>query len=272
MLQHMSKFPTATTPFANLLMRRLKLVANSESGHCYILGNGGSLKHIDFSLLNPDIAIGCNLQFLHNESNSINLKYFTHLDPIAALGEVKTPLRAQFEEYIKEHDEISFFLSMRDMFRVTGSNVYHLAPLGNNWPGNRDHRKQLQFRSDSQPLLGSLRGQINLAIFLGFTSATLLGHDYLLTPTRSGHFYELGQGALVDLNGWNSDFIMNATKFIELSIVSPEPATSVIQIVSMTESPTLTARYRENFEIIDDLDLQILAEANNRFGFGYTLN
>ena len=268
----MSKFPTATTPIANVLMRKLKVVANSESGHCYILGNGGSLKHIDLSLLTSDIAIGCNLQFLHNESNSINLKYFTHLDPISALGETNTPLRVKFEKYIKDHDEISFFLSMRDIFRVTNKNVYHLAPLGNNWPGNKDPHKQLQFRSDSQPLLGSLRGQINLAIFLGFTSATLLGHDYLLTPTRSGHFYELGQGVIVDLNGWNSDFIRDATQFIDLRIVSPEPATSVIQIVSTTESPELTARYKENFEIIDGSDLQILAEANNRFGFGYSLN
>ena len=271
MLNAISRFPTATKPAAEILMNKIRKLANSETGHCYILGNGGSLKYLDLSLLNPDAVIACNFQFLHKQSDSINLKYFTNLDPIATLGEINTPLRIRFEEFIKEHSEIAFFLSMRDVFRVTGKNTYHLAPLGNNWPGNRDPSKRLQFRSDSQPLLGSLRGQINLAIFLGFTSATLVGHDYLLSPTISGHFYEFGHGATVDLYGWNAEFLEHATKFIDLKILSPKPATSVIPVISQAESSTLISQYRENFEIVDGSDLQILAGANAQYGFGYTL-
>ncbi len=270
-MNSLTKYPKTTKPLAEILMRRMRNLANSENGHCYILGNGGSLKYLNLKLLSSDVVIGCNFQFIHNQSNSINLKYFTSLDPVATYGEKGTPIRMRFEKYIKDHHEISFFLGMRDLFRVTGKNVYHLAPLGNNWPGNLNRHKRILFKSDSQPLLGSLRGQINLAIFLGFKSATLVGHDYLLSPTISGHFYEFGHGATVDLYGWNSEFLEYATKFIDLKILSPKPATSMIPIIAQAESSKLISQYRENFEIVDGSDLHILARANAQYGFGYSL-
>ena len=271
MIHSFSKFPTATKPVAEILMNKIRKLANSETGHCYILGNGGSLKYVDLRLLNPDVSIGCNLQFLHNESDSINLKYFTLLDPIATLGEIDSPLRVRFEEYMSAHIEISFFLSMRDIFRVRGDNTYHLAPLGNNWPGNRDPIKRLQFRSDSQPLLGSLRGQINLAIFLGFTSATLVGHDYLLSPTISGHFYEFGMGSQVDLGDWNVEFLKRASQFIDLEVMTPSASRSEISVVSYKEKCDVPPIYRENIQILSPSDYRLLSDANTAYGFGYNI-
>jgi len=261
----------ATLP-AQILMNKLKALADTESGSAYIIGNGVSLKSIDFLKLKQDPVIGCNFQFLHCEEKFLNTKYYLHLDPLRSTGEIRTGLRSHFERYIRENKNINFFLSIRDYARFRGKNVFHLAPLGGNWPGNKDYSKRIIFRGKSQPLSGSLRGQISLAIYLGFSKATLLGHDYLLTPTYSRHFYEYGEGVKTDLAGWNSDFLRRASEFIDLEIVGPAGSNSSIPMKSATEVFRENTLYRENSEIISREDLALLSEANEKYNFGYLLN
>jgi hypothetical protein len=255
-----------------LLLSKMKELANSEKGKCYLIGNGGSLKNYNLSNFANRPSLACNFQFIHAETPYLDLRYYTHLDPLKTLGKRNSELRNAFESYVAKNKDISFFLSMRDFIQFRPTNAFHLAPIGDNWPGNLDERRTDLFSRHAKPLLGTLRGQINLAIFLGFSSATLVAHDYLLSPTHSGHFYEFGIGKEIELGNWNVEFLSKASQFIELEIMSPTPCKSSIPVVTYTDTFDTSPSYRENNEIISIHESKLLSAANDSYEFGYKLH
>ena len=235
---------------------------NSESGSCYIFGNGSSLKSINFGQFNDLPSIGCNLLLLHSNVNTLNLKYYTFLDPIKSMGLNHKLFLKRFTFFIKKNPNIAFFVSPFDKFKLSGRNINYLAPLSDDWPGNTNPALARMLDRSNEPLAGSLRAQILLAIYLGFERLILVGHDYTLFPTKSGHFYENSVDEFVDLSEWNIDFLFEASKIVDIITIGIESDSKVLPYEEVGVRKRISNNSVRNLPISQD-DLQLLQVLNN---------
>lgn len=201
-----------------LFFARISSLYKSENGKCYIFGNGWSLKGIDLRKFLDAPVIGCNFHFLIDSMYKLTPKYYVHLEKLNELGKREHFFRTYFEKYVDSHSSTKFFVHLYDYLKLKKQNCFFLIPIGRNWyPAGTAFEQQ--FDAIKIPLEGSLRSSINLAIYLGFSEIVLVGHDYLMQPTRAGHFYEKGIGEQIHLENWNADFLNSAQKLINIKII-----------------------------------------------------
>ena len=110
--------PILSSLTCNFFMKKMKPLHNSESGSCYIFGNGSSLKDINFDDFSDLPAIGCNLLFLHNDVSRLDLKYYTFLDPMKSMGKNYAIFFQRFNAFTKREQNVTFFVSPYDRFRL----------------------------------------------------------------------------------------------------------------------------------------------------------
>jgi hypothetical protein len=253
-----------------ILMSKMKVLHNSESGACYILGNGSSLKNVKLAHFSDLPAIGCNLLCLHSDIADLNLKYYTFLDPMKSMGKQNRVFLGRFKEFIGSNPNIKFFVSPYDYIRIRNRNVSYLAPLSNNWPGNKDKNLALLLHRSKKPISGSLRAQILLAIYLGFDKLILVGHDYTLYPTRSGHFYENDIEEFIDLSEWNKDFLNEIAKLVDIESLGIGSESKVVKYKEIPESKRLSSNSNSKIPISKE-DYFLLQRLNEDEGIGFQL-
>ena len=249
-------------------MRKMTEMHNSESGSCYIFGNGSSLKNLDFEQFNDLPSIGCNLLFLHSDVSKLNLNYYTFLDPIKSMGINHALFSKRFTCFIKKNPNTAFFVSPFDKFKLNGRNINYLAPLSDDWPGNSNPALGRMLNRSNEPLAGSLRAQILLAVYLGFERLILVGHDYTLSPTKSGHFYENNVDEFVDLSEWNIDFLFEISKIVDIITIGIESGSKVLPYEEVGIRMRSFNKSVRNIPISQE-DLQLLRALNNDAAIGF---
>lgn len=253
-----------------VLLPKMKVLHNSESGACYIFGNGSSLKNVELAHFSDLPAIGCNLLCLHSDIRNLNLKYYTFLDPMKSMGKQNRVFLNRFKDFIGRNPNIAFFVSPYDLLRIRNQNVSYLAPLSDNWPGNKNKDLALLLHRSNNPLSGSLRAQILLAIYLGFDKLILVGHDYTLYPTRSGHFYENDVEEFVDLSKWNKDFLNEIAKLVDIESLGIGSESDVVRYKEIPESKRLSSNSNSKIPISSE-DYFLLQKLNEDKGIGFQL-
>ena len=186
------------------------LVTSNEKFHnvhkgetCYILGNGGSLKYFDLSVLSNATTIGCTYSLMDNRLSTSSLNYCVFpsaylMYPLWKKKNLITGQRIQlnalspiFKKLIKENNKTHFFVSLTDRysFLKTPENMSYIYHFG------KKEGYSFDMAGAFSLLDGGLDAMIGIAKYLGFSKLVLLGCDYLGSPCLEGHFYSTNDPA-----------------------------------------------------------------------------
>jgi hypothetical protein len=110
---------------------------------------------------------------------------------------------------------------------------------------------------DSQIINGTLRFQINLAIYFGFKSAILVGHDYISNHEFAGHWFEKGITRQdCDVSDWNRSFLEDVSKVIDLKFVTLNK--NIQSKYELVIYPLDKQIYKENSRILESSSIEYL--------------
>ena len=242
--------------------RKFKHLHRGES--CYIFGNGISLKDMDLRKFNDKISIGCNFLWTHNDFPALNMKYYCGVEPFfnypvcwnrSSRRIERNPLGSLQNRLQKQYPRISFFTSLSNLFGIRGDNVYYLHHFDVKEPGAGNFTLDGAFY-----FVGTMHVMIGMAIYMGFTSAHLVGCDYTHSPQRLLHFYEKGQGLSRYDDDWNADFFDLVQERIDLTTITSAGATSkTLKYVEYDRHVGAAPVFRENTELISREYLDLLA-------------
>ena len=109
-------------------VKKNKRFKNIHAGEtCFILGNGGSLKYFDLSVLSNSLTIGCTYSLIDNRLRGSGLSYCVFpsaylMYPFWKKRNPKTgriqlnSLTPIFKKIIKENSKTQFFISLTDKY------------------------------------------------------------------------------------------------------------------------------------------------------------
>ena len=261
-----------------LFHRELKTLGKYKNEHigetCYIFGSGPSIKYLDLTDYQDNIGIASNWLVFHKDFDKLNIKFITEIDPFSLSPFFNSIFKNKKMNNQFKHQFTRYFLQ-----RVCKSNsilLTNITNLGIKIYTEFDNKKIIfvndgfPFKSynnhnnirclskQSQYMDGTLKFQINLAIFLGFKNAILIGHDYISNNNFAGHWYEKGIiKQNIDINNWNKEFLVETSKYIKLKFLT-------IDLTSKTKDlnfiyPNKSIKYRENNEILSSRHLKYLS-------------
>lgn len=255
--------------FSKTLNKNLEF-KNLHSGEsCYIFGNGTSLKYYDLRAFNDKPSIGCGAFSAHKDIKDLDLKYYYIGHPLFFYKFWKNPYSKNYEVnkvgrfYRRKVDllpETQFFMSLSNYFGIRRDNVNFLYHFG------EVHSLSVDNRADGifSMMEGSLMGMIGVARYLGFSDITLVGCDYTFNPKMYGHFYEKGIGR----TGHGAAFLPETFDLLKdkvtLRTVTPHAdfSSDVVPSLTYQELSGEAPDFKENSEIIAEVDLNELAEMN----------
>jgi len=228
---------------------------------CYLWGDGVSIKHFDLSAFPSHVSIAGNYLRNHVQFRELNVKFWLFITPMFfwPLAFRKNNKNFKNERAWRRH------YSPR---RLKDSQVISVMSL-TNWPftaGTRSlyifdkfpasDKPDLFFRKDI--LAGTVNASVALAVYLGFENAYLIGFDYTHATAHQGHWYERGHGSVVNQDEYNKDFFAVASKYINLITVTLDGPGRILQSITYEELTSRKPSYRENFELTDSRNLEIL--------------
>ena len=246
------------------ILARNKQFKNLHAGEsCYIFGNGISLKEMDLSKFNDKISIGCNFIWLHNEFDSLNVKYYCEIEPFKyypiwksrSSGRMEwNPLASLQKKVQKNYPDIFFFTSLSNIFAIHGRNVHYLHHF------DIKEFSRESFQMDQMLYYrGSLHVMIGMAIYMGFKSAYLVGCDYTHSPQQALHFYEKGRGKINFDDNFNADYFKIAQERIGLTtITSAGSSSKTLKYINYSDYTGAEPLFRENTELVKKEYLDIL--------------
>ena len=94
---------------------------------------------------------------------------------------------------------------------------------------------------------------------MGFDRCYLVGCDYTHVPSRNLHWIEKGQGVITPHDNYNKDFFEIAKEFIDITTITLDGTSDVINAVTYKEHTGREPMFRENTELLDKRYLKILA-------------
>ena len=242
---------------------KLKKLHNSHLGEeCYIFGDGISIKYFDISLFNDKPSIASNNFIFHKDFDKLNMKYYSMYEPywflpifvsgFKGIKFIKNQIQKNQIQKFNSNPNITFFTDISNSTRLKGDNILYLE--------NNLFKKYLPFKLNKTDCLkGSLRVEISLAIFLGFKRAHLIGHDYTHKEFIPSHFYEKGKGVKKRDTNWNKEFFNLIKDNIDLTTVTLGGGSDLLNSISYEELTNDISYYKENFEIVEKQNLQILS-------------
>jgi hypothetical protein len=225
-----------------------------KSQECYIFGDGASVKSMDLKLFSDKPAIAVGTFPCHQDISYTNLKFWVLPEPmffwpVFRKGQYKS--RRAFRAHQKFFSpktfvpsNVSKLLSVTNFPKGWSPNTFYLF---DRFPHN--HKNPPSFFSRSDLFAGSINASISLAIYLGFKKVFLVGFDYTHNPPTSGHWYEIGQGALQKLDDYNVEFFEAAQELIELVTVTSYETQTTIPSLSYQEHTGAQLIYKENHEL-----------------------
>lgn len=254
--------------FKPFISRNKKFINTHKGESCYIIGNGASLKYLDLSKYDDRIAIGINLLTIHDDYQKLNIKYHICVEPFFFFPLIKNFYDGRrfqknilwkiFKKSFFLNKNVILFTSMTNIFSCKFKNVFYLHHFGVKKPS----KKHLKIDGEFSFMTGALHAAIGLAIEMGFNEAQLIGCDYLLSPSRSGHFYSLGPPINSDediLEDSFSELLIEVSDLIELSMITNEGFSNLISCHQVKNQENM--EYKENYQIVSEDYLRLLDEA-----------
>tara|TARA_B110000008_G_C16951964_1_gene556667 strand:- start:497 stop:1303 length:807 start_codon:yes stop_codon:yes gene_type:complete len=253
---------------AKPILRRIERFKNIHQGEsCYLFGDGISIKYFDLNKFSDKISIPCGFLLFHNDFNVLNTPYallietyyfysFTRLnrnaDPPKKISLNK--IQQQYRKHIKKRSDIEFFISLSNYPVFLNKNITYV------YKDIPDNSLSDEFISNKFNCYeGSLRAQILLAIYMGFSQVYLVGHDYTFNPKRSHHWYEKGHGVYSEEDNYNKNFLDYAKNFINITTVTVNNESSNLNYIKYSQLFGTKAEYKENTDILESRYLDVLA-------------
>ena len=112
---------------------------------------------------------------------------------------------------------------------------------------------------------GVLRRAISLAVFLGFKTIYLVGCDYLMIPSKFGHWYEKVSGyrdSKVDesyIDGFINKLKENNINF---KLVVPEKVESDLEIITYEDLFSVKTNFKKNEVLLSDENMKVFKMQN----------
>lgn len=200
----------------------------------------------------------------HKEVNRLQIPYCTVVEPFVFwpffpneyLGKrfYRHFLGRELRKSIAQYPQTIFFINYSNYPVVHFSNAVFTSLF---YKPSFQEKNPFRDREDSHD--GTFKFQISLAIYLGFRKAYLVGHDYTHSQSRSLHFYEKGFGIMEGKKDFNREFIDYAKKLIELTTITLDGGSQVMDAVTYKEFTRTEPRFQENIDIVDRAKLENLA-------------
>jgi hypothetical protein len=249
------------------LSRKTERFSGLHNGEtCYILGDGPSVKWFDLTSFADHPAICCNLLPFHKDFNRLNVRYCTIIEPwifapdfLKPIIPTKTEFRGVAKEYrsiIKNNPDKQFFVSASNYLSLTGKNVNVMfRELPKSRKNNTDNLLR-QFDLFG----GSFHAVLTLAYYLGFKKVYLVGFDaWTIQPARNMHWYEFGEGIFFEPTNLAMEFLNTLKSQIEICAISLDGQSQNVDCISYSTYTGKTPMYRENFELLSEHHLNVLA-------------
>lgn len=251
---------------ANPVIKRIHSFKDRHKGEsCYLFGDGVSLKWFDLGVFNDKQVIPCNFLPFHNDFKKLNVRYLSLAEPWWFLPYERTPhisknsyfwnpRQKYYREVIDANPDKTFFLNLSNYPLIRKSNIIYT------YRDFHDSRLEKDFITEKiNSFHGSLRFLVTLAIYMGFDSCFLVGFDYTHVPSRSLHWYEKGEGIYYAMQEFNKDFFRIAREHIDITTITLDGGSDILNSISYREFSGLEPRYRENIELMSDKHLQAMA-------------
>jgi len=254
--------------------KNFKLEDKHLGEQCYIFGDGVSIQNYDIHNFNDKIGIACNHFPFHKDFNKANVKYailsepfyfMPFFDSIIKKRKVETifslnPISFHYRKIVRTNPEINFFINLSNYIFFKGKNVFYLYKniLSNN---NKSDYLCKEFNCDK----GVLRRAISLAVFLGFKTIYLVGCDYLMIPSKFGHWYEKVSGyrdSKVDesyIDGFINKLKENNINF---KLVVPEKVESDLEIITYEDLFSVKTKFKKNEVLLSDENMKVFKMQN----------
>ena len=225
--------------------------------HCYIIGDGVSLKYFDLRFFGNLPAIVAAKIPLHSQIKELNARYWVLPEPIFCWPSPWTPhsrtLRRLHSPYRVRRLGMQPIMHATNYPFTLGTNSLFIFDdfLDKNLDDTFITRQTRGFS-------GTFTAAISTAIYLGFTKAHLVGFDYTHSPSRTGHWYEEGPGELADHDGFNQEFIEKAQNYIDLTTVTLDGTSHVMPSISYQELTGDFPQIRDSHSLISKNDIRLL--------------
>lgn len=226
---------------------------------CYIFGDGVSLKWMDLREFADRPSIISSMGIYHRDLRALKVPYCAitepywfwpiypnQYDPARKLPFVRHRTHEEYRKSIEAYSDVLFFVNLSNYPVIRAKNIQ----LVSRWYQPPFARSNA-FRDRPDAHQGTLNFQLSLAIFLGFTRAFLIGHDYTHFPSRGRHFYELGEGMPAGVSRFSEDFLEYAKQYIDLTTVTLGATSETLKAVTYTELTGKEPQFRENTDIVD---------------------
>lgn len=234
------------------ILSKIKNIKDIHQGEsCYIVGDGISLKYIDFSMLPKKKAIACNYSIFHKEITSLDLLYAINYAPFFFKPQLGSYSKEQAEvlnltsklvkNKINQLDKTRFIFHLSNLPFLLNKKCYYLfdeIPIDEN-----DNLKAINSFNNV------IQSSIVLAIYLGFTDINLLGFDYTHSPSRSHHWYEKGKGIITDTETPQKNFLLSAKEFADISSITINAEAQGINHIFYKDLTGSEPFFRENIEL-----------------------
>ncbi len=245
-------------PVLSLILRRNRVFKDSYlDQEAYLLGDGVSIKYFDLKFFRDKPCIPISYIHFHNDAHLLNMCFSLINEPFYFYPFFRLPyppytywrnvIQIMYRKFRKLRPRVPFFTNVSNLPFFYGSNNYYLF---DDLPGS-DFVDELK-ANGLKPFDGSVRTGIVLAHYFGFRKIYLVGFDYTHNPSVAHHFYEKGNGQIVDLGNHNSLFFNIANKYIEcITITTNEKKSNYLESISYEKYTGCKTMFKENVDIVD---------------------
>ncbi len=247
-----------------ILTSGLKRFSNIHEGEtCYIFGDGPSVKWFDLTLLSEHPAICCGKMPFHKDFSKLDVRYVTLVEPWFFVPKLFQPKRlrefeeiaAEYTDFIKRTPDKEFFVNLSNRFSLTENNINYVY---RGFPESRNRTDDLLSRFDL--FSGSFHATLSLAYYMGFKKIYLVGFDaWTIQPSRTTRWYELGEGDFFDATNFATDFLDILKLECEIYTISKDGESRNVKNISYESYTGEIPEYKENFELLEQRHLDILA-------------
>tara|TARA_B100000579_G_scaffold357369_1_gene313318 strand:- start:489 stop:1325 length:837 start_codon:yes stop_codon:yes gene_type:complete len=254
--------------------KNFKLEDKHKGESCYIFGDGVSIQQYELDNFNDKIGIACNHFPFHKDFKKTNVKYailsepfyfMPFFDSLIKKRKVETkfsfnPISFNYRKIVKENPGINFFINLSNYLFFKKPNIFYLYK---DILSKRNNLNSLCKEFDCDK--GVLRRAISLAVFLGFKKIYLVGCDYLMIPSRYGHWYEKVSGyrdSKVDesyIDGFIKRLKQNNINF---KLVVPERVKSDIDIITYEELFKTKTNFKKNDLLLSEENFKVFKMQN----------
>lgn len=235
----------------------------NDSDSCYLFGDGPSLKYFCLKEFAAYPAMLSGQLYMHKNFSYLNTQSIINIEPWYFCPRI---FQSQYlldhreimlyqKKFIKENQNINFFLNLTNYFSIHGKNVtfLHRLLISDDWFFNR-------ISSMLDPFGGSFTAQIILAYLLGYKKVYLIGFDsWVLNKSSSNRWYEFGLGDIYPNRDYAEKFLKEMSEELDMVVISVNKNEHPVLRTETYESHTdKKPSYKENFDLLSSNALELL--------------